>query len=202
MGGTFRGLIGNFRITIPECGCKRQFQLRFHAGTHPQTTCKPDLFLEKIFKCLAGIEWPRRSFRGSRRMGRGRRWRRILLDGGTKFIEGAIVSLVFSGNSFRHGLHALETRGGIEIGALFARVQFKRAFRALPFRVKARLQHRATIGAARARDGADHSRRARPNLILSRVAFRRPPLFFLGLVGTHVALLLVLPLQRNLQGDV
>jgi hypothetical protein len=34
-------------------------------------------------------------------------------------------------------------------------------------------------------------------LILSRVAFRRPFHFFLGRVGTHVALLVILPLQRK-----
>ena len=57
------------------------------------------------------------------------------------------------------------------------------------------LQHGAAIRTSRSRDGADHTRRSGSDLILMRPAFRRALLFLLGLVGTHVAPLLILPLQ-------
>ena len=98
-------------------------------------------------------------------------------------------------NPLGNGLHAFEPRARIEIRALFAAVQIESATRALAFRVETLLQDGAAIGTSRARDGANHTRRARPDLILPWMAFGRAFLFLLGLVGTHVAPLLILPLQ-------
>ena len=115
----------------------------------------------------------------------GRRRRRILFNRGAKFVERAIVPLILSRNPLGDGLHAFKSRGGIEISALLAAMQFESAMRALALRVETRLQHRAAIRASRARDRADHARRARPDLFLSWVAFLVLTFFFfLGLVGS------------------
>src|SRR6266849_5624930 len=52
----------------------------------------------------------------------------------------------------------------------------------------------ARIRTSRASDRADHARCPRSDLFLTGMAFGRPSLFFLGLLGTHVATLLILPL--------
>jgi hypothetical protein len=160
-----------------------------------------DLFLEKILKCLAGIAGTRNVPGGNRWSRNGGRGRRIFFDRGAEFVEPAIVPLVLARNAFGNRLHAFKSRARIEIRALLAGMQFVSALRTLPFRIETGLQHGAAIRASRTRDGADHARRARSDLILSRVAFWRPFLFFLGLVGrAHVAPLPILPLQMNLRG--
>lgn len=159
-----------------------------------------DLFLEKVLECLAGIVGTRNAFDGNRGSCNGSRWRGILFDRRAKFVERAIVPLVLARNALRNRLHAFESRSRVKISALLAAVQFESAPRALAFRVETRLQHGAAIRTSCARDRTDHARRARSDLVLSRVAFGRPFLFFLGLVGTHVAPLLILPLQGNLRG--
>jgi hypothetical protein len=81
-------------------------------------------------------------------------------------------------------------------------MQLERAARALPFRVKTLLQYGAAIRAARARNRANHARRSRPDLLLPGMTFVvRTFFFFLGLVGTLVAPMLILPVQGNLRGD-
>ncbi len=159
-----------------------------------------DLFLEKILECLAGIAGTRNVPGGNRWSRNGGRRRRIFFDRGAEFVEPAIVPLVLARNAFGNGLHAFKPRARIEIRALLAGMQVESALRTLSFRIETRLQHGATIRTSRARDRADHARRPRSDLILSRMAFRRPFLFFLGLVRTHVAVLLILPLQMNLRG--
>jgi hypothetical protein len=161
---------------------------------------KFDLFLEKILECLAGIGWTRRALGGSRCPCDGSRWRSVLFDRRTKFVERAMVPLVLARNALRHRLHAFKSRARVKIGALLAGVQLESALRALTLRVETRLQDGAAIRASRSRDRADHARRARSDLVLSRVAFGWPFLFFLGLVRTHVAVLFILPLQGNLRG--
>jgi hypothetical protein len=81
-------------------------------------------------------------------------------------------------------------------------MQLESAARALPFRIETLLQHGATIGAARASDRAHHARRSRSDLFLSWMAFVMLTFFFfLGLVGTLVAPVFILPVQGNLRGD-
>jgi hypothetical protein len=153
------------------------------------------LFFEEVLERLTGVTGMRSTFRGGRRTGHGCGRRSVLLDRGAELVEGAVVSLVLRRNPLRDGLHAFESRGGIEKGALFAAVQIEPATWAFAFGIETRLQHRSAIRASRARDCANHSRRARPDLFLSGTTLRRPFFFFLGLVGTHVAPLLILPLQ-------
>jgi hypothetical protein len=81
-------------------------------------------------------------------------------------------------------------------------MQFETAARALPFWVEAGLQHGAAIRTARAGDRANHARGPRPDLFLPWMAFVVLTFFFfLGLVGTLVAPMLILPVQVNLRGD-
>ena len=79
-------------------------------------------------------------------------------------------------------------------------MQFERAARTLPFRIEARLQHGAAIRTAGASDRANHARRSRPDLFLSRVAFVWTFILLLGLVDTLVAPMFILPVQGNLRG--
>ena len=129
------------------------------------------------------------------------RRRGIFFDGGAKFVKPAIVLLILAGNAFGNRLHAFKSRGRIEIRALFAGVKLETAFRAFAFRIESRLQNGAAIGTSRASDRADHSRRPRPDLFLSRMAFGRPFLFLLGLFGAHIAPLPILPLQWEPPGE-
>jgi hypothetical protein len=161
---------------------------------------KFNLLLKEIVEGLAGVAGTRNMLGGNRWPRHGSRRGGVFFNGGAKFVELAIVLLVLARDAFRNRLHAFKSRGRIEIGALLAGMQLERALRALAFGVETRLQNGAAIRASRARDGAHHARRARSNLFLSGMAFGRPFLFFLGLFGTHVAPLLILPIQGNLRG--
>ena len=80
-------------------------------------------------------------------------------------------------------------------------MQLETATRALPFWVETRLQHGAAIRTARESNRTNHARRPRPDLLLAWMAFVvRTFFFFLGLVGTLVAPMLILPVQGNLRG--
>jgi hypothetical protein len=209
--GLIQNCIGNFRITIRPCGCKRQVPECAHGNSiadQIETLTETSklrvkavwLFLEEIFKLLACIQWPCNAFRRCSGMARGRCGRRsVLLYGCSKFVKGAFIALIFSRNLFRDGLHAFKAGGGVKIGALLAAMQFERATRAFAFGVKPRLQHRAAIRAAGASNRADHARRSRSNLFLSWMAFMRTLFFFLGLVGMLVAPMFILPVQGNLR---
>jgi len=171
--------------------------------THTQDGCATILFLEEVLKGLARIVVARRGWRGGRSSllcigcGRG-----VFFDRSAKFVERALVYLVFAGNPFGNGLHAFEARGGVKVSALLAAMQLETAPRALPFRVETLLQHGAAIRTARSGNRANHARRSRPDLLLPWMAFMVLTFFFfLGLVGTLVAPMLILPVQGNLRGD-
>jgi hypothetical protein len=209
--GFIQNCIGNFRITIRPCGCKRQVPVCAHVNSIAdrietlietlKLRVKPGwLFLEEIFKLLARIQGPCNAFRRCSGMARGRCGRRsVLLYGCSKFVKGAFIALIFSRNLFRDGLHAFEAGGGVKIGALLAAMQFERATRAFAFGVKAGLQHGTAIRAAGASNRADHARRSRSNLFLSWMAFMRTLVFLLGLVCMLVAPMFILPVQGNLR---
>ena len=160
------------------------------------------LFLEEVFKGLAGVVRPGHPFRRGRgaRGGRGRRG--ILFDRGAEFVERAVVDLVLACDPLGDRLHAFKARGGIKVGALLAAMQLEGAARALPFRIESRLEDGAAIGTARASDRSNHAWSPRSDLFLPRMAFVVLTFFFfLGLVGALVAPMLILPVQVNLRGD-
>ena len=161
---------------------------------------KFDLLLKEILECLTGIAGARNVLGGRRWSRSGSRRSSIFFNRGAKFVEPAIVALILAGDAFRNWLHAFKPRGRIKISALLAGVQLESALRALAFRIESRLQNGATIGTSCASDRAHHARCPRSDLFLTGMAFGRPFLFFLGLLGTHVATLLILPLQGNLRG--
>src|SRR5258708_20456570 len=81
-------------------------------------------------------------------------------------------------------------------------MQLETATRALPFRVETLLEHGAAIRTARSSNRANHARCSRPDLFLPWMAFVVRTFFFLlGLVGTLIAPVLILPVQGNLRGD-
>ena len=81
-------------------------------------------------------------------------------------------------------------------------MQFETAARAFSLRIETGLQHGAAIRTARAGNRADHARRSRPDLFLPWMTFVVRTFFFLlGLVGTLVAPMLILPVQGNLRWD-
>jgi hypothetical protein len=159
------------------------------------------LLLKEILERLAGVAGARNVLGGNRWSGHGSRRRGILFDGCAEFVKPAIVPLILAGNAFENRLHAFKSRGRVEVRALFAGVKLESAFRAFAFRIETLLQNSSAIGTSRARDGADHARRPRSDLFLSRMAFGRPFLFLLGLFGAHVAPLLILPLQWEPPGE-
>jgi hypothetical protein len=179
-----------------KCGLQIPQAIVFpRTGNSGLENFRPGLFFEEILELLPCIAGARSAFRRGRRACHGGRGRGIFFDGGAKFVERAIVPLIFLRDPLGNGLHAFESRGRIEIRALFAGVQFEAAARTLALGVEPRLQDCTAIRTPGAGDGADHARRTRPDLILSWVAFRRTFLFFLGLVRTHIAPLLIFPLQ-------
>jgi hypothetical protein len=159
------------------------------------------LLLEQILERLAGVARARNVLGGNGRARLGSRGRGIFFDRRAKFVKPAIVSLILAGNAFGNGLHAFKSRGRIKVRALFAGVELESAFRTFAFRIEPLLQNSTAIRASRPRDGADHPRCSRPDLFVSRMALGRPFLFFLGLFGTHVAPLLILPLQWEPPGE-
>jgi len=159
------------------------------------------LFLKKILERLAGVAGTRNVLGGNSWTRLRSRRRGIFLDGGAKFVKSAIVLLILAGNAFGNWLHAFKSRGCIEVRALFAGMKLETTFRAFAFGIESLLQNRSAIRTSRARDGADHSRRPRPDLFLSRMAFGRPFLFLLGLFGAHIAPLPILPLQWEPPGE-
>jgi hypothetical protein len=162
------------------------------------------LFLEEVVECLAGAV--RAIGRGISRGRSGRTRcgcrRGVLLYRRAECVKRAFVSRIFFGDALGDWLCALELRARVEVHALFAAVQLESATRAGAVPVEARLEHHTAIRAARARDGANHARRARPDLLLVRPVFRRAFFLLLGGVRIHVTPLAILPLQRYLRGKV
>lgn len=162
------------------------------------------LLLEEVFESLAGVVVARRGSRGGwgaalLRVGGGRG---VFLDGGAKFVEGAVVFRVLGRDALGDGLGALELGGAVEETALLTTVELQSAFWTLTVGVKAIGEHRATIGTARAGHGADHARRARAKLIGARTARRRlaivRPLLFVLLFRVSVAAVAILSIHKRL----
>src|SRR6266478_2211516 len=163
------------------------------------------LLLEEILKGLAGVVVARR--RGRRRRNLGGlgvgSGSGIFFNGGAEFVELAVVLRVFWRDAFRDRLRTLKLCSGIEKAALLAGVQLELALGALTVGIEAGRQHRAAIGAARARHGADHAGRARPELIAARTALRRLAIvrFFFLLLLFRVAIpaVTVLSIHKRLR---
>src|SRR6202007_1293404 len=94
------------------------------------------------------------------RSGRG-----VFFDGHAKFVKGAVVAGVFGGDAFRNGLGAFKLRAGVEETALLTTMQVELALGALAVGIEAGGEDGAAVGAAGARDGANHARGARTVLI-------------------------------------
>jgi len=94
-----------------------------------------------------------------------RRWRGIFFDGHAEFVEGTGVLCVLRRDAFLDGLSAFELRPGIEKAALLTAMQFGLTLGASSVGIESGSEDGAAIGTARARDGADHTRRARAELI-------------------------------------
>ena len=94
-------------------------------------------FLEEVLESLAGIHRPR-----------GLRGRCFLFNPYPHRKKCAVVAFVLARNSFRNGLAAFETAGGVKVRALTARVQGGGAFGALTGRFYSGCEKRATLGAS------------------------------------------------------
>lgn len=101
----------------------------------------------------------------------GRR-RSVFFDGHAKFVKLAVVLGVLRRDAFGNGLRALELRAGIEKAALLTAMKLELALGTLAVGIKTCGQNGAAVGAAAARDGADHARSARAELIRARTALR------------------------------
>ncbi len=99
------------------------------------------LFLKQIFKrCprIVGLQTLR--------------CRRFLFAGHTNLVQRTVIAGILFRDPLFDRLHALEAAAGIEIRALFARMQFEPALRTLALpRTCRTLQHRSTLRAARHR---------------------------------------------------
>src|SRR5258708_21284325 len=133
-----------------------------------------ELLFEKVLEGLARVVVARRGRRGGRgslvRVGGGSG---VFLDSGAKLIKFAGVLSVLGRDALGDRLRAFKLRAAIEEATLFAAVQLEGALGTLAVGVETVGEHRTTIGAARARHGADHARRARTELIGARTALRR-----------------------------
>jgi len=117
------------------------------ASLASDTTKDGELFLEQIFKRLAGVVGPDRtktSRRRRRRNGHGS-GSRILLDGRAERVEGAVVSSIFLGNALGYRSCALKLRRSVKVRTLFAAMELETATRASCLRIKASLQNGAAI---------------------------------------------------------
>jgi hypothetical protein len=141
-------------------------------GTEPEMAVP--LLLEKVLESLTRVVVAWRGRRGGVGsllcVGGGGG---VFLDRCAKFIEGAVVLRIFGCDALWDGLGAFKLRAAVEKAALFATVQLESALGTLAVGVKAAGEHGAAIGAASARHGADHARRARAELIGARTALRR-----------------------------
>ena len=129
----------------------------------------------------------------------------IFFDGGTEFVELAIVLAVFWSDAFGNRLRTFKLRAGIKEAALFAAVEFGVALRAGALGIKTRSKDCAAIGAAGASDRADHARGAGAEMIvlsaratLGRFAFGASFLFFVGIAIAAMTVLTIHKILRTL----
>jgi hypothetical protein len=134
-----------------------------------------------------------------------RRWRGVFFDGHAKFVKLAIIFRIFGSDALRDGLGALELGAGIEEAALLAAVQLKLALGALAVRVETSGKDSAAIGTTTARDGADHTRGSRAELIGARATLRRLPIValfsFFAFFRVAVPAMTVLSIHKRLRPD-
>jgi hypothetical protein len=129
---------------------------------------------------------------------------RVFFDGHAELVELAIVLGVFRSDAFGDGLRTLELGAGIEEATLLAAVKLKLAFGTLAVGIEAGSENSAAIGASTARNGTDHARRARAELIGARTALRRLAfvfLFFVAFLRVAVAAMTVLSIHKRLRPD-
>jgi hypothetical protein len=166
-----------------------------------------ELFLEKVLEGLAGIVGSRRGSNGGGRhlsglgVGSGSG---VLFDGHAKLIKLAVVLCVFGSDAFGDGLRALKLGPGIEESTLLAAVKLELALGTLAVGVEAGGEDGAAVGTSAAGDGADHSWRARAELIGARTALRRFPFvlfFFVAFFRVAVAAMTVLSIHKRLRPD-
>ena len=129
----------------------------------------------------------------------------IFFDGGTEFVELAIVLAVFGRDAFRDRLGAFKLRAGIEEAALFAAVKFGIALGTRALGVEAGREDRAAICATSASDGADHARSAGTEMIvlsagtaLWGLTFGARLLFFIGIAIAAMTVLTIHKILRTL----
>src|SRR5713226_6042156 len=142
------------------------------------------LLFEEVFEGLTGVRVAPGCGRG--RGTRGCRlsigsWRGVFFDGHAEFVEGAGVLGILGRDAFLDRLGAFKPRTRIEKAALFAAMQFGLALGTRPVGIESRSEDGAAIRTARARDGANHARRARAELVGAAGPARRR-LAFVGLV--------------------
>jgi hypothetical protein len=116
-----------------------------------QLSGTPRLFLEQIFKGLAGVQGTRRCRR-----------RGLFFYAHADGIKRALIDLVFAGNSCGDGLSAFKAGGGIEVRALLAGMKFETALGTLSDWIRKRIQQRAALSTACDVVRARHLQRARP----------------------------------------
>ena len=102
--------------------------------------------------------------------------RGLLLHPHADGIKLALVARIFPGDSFCYRLHAFEAAGRVEVGALFAGVQFESALRTSPHRLGDCSQQGSALGAAGDRVRPCHLHRARAESVFADRLLRRRPL--------------------------
>ena len=186
--------------------------LRFAGLTSAQPTVPVPSLLEQVLEGLARVVVTRRrgGCGGGHLLGIGGGGG-VLLDGGAKFVEGAIVFCIFGRNSLGNLLRTLELRAGVEKTALLATVQFHLAFGAFSVGIEAGGENRAAVGTADSSYRADHARGARAELIGARPALRRLAIlavtsarlvFFFVLLRVAIAAMTVLSVHKRLRPSV
>lgn len=115
----------------------------------------PGSIFEQTVESLAGSVGPG-----------GHSSRSLLLHAHADRIEPAFVAGIFLGNSFRDRLRAFESARRIEVGALFAGVEFEAAFGASTEWLRPLSEQRAALGTAGNRVSPWHLHRAWPEGVL------------------------------------
>jgi hypothetical protein len=167
------------------------------------------LLLEEILEGLASV-WRTAGNGFRKRCGdlRGlliRSGRGVLFDGGTEFVELAIILAVLGSDALRDGLRTFKLRAGIEEAALLAAMKFRVALGTGARGIEAGSENGSAIGAAGAGDSADHAGSAGTEMIvlaagttLRRFTFGAGLLFFVAIAVAAMAVLTVHKYLRTL----